>query len=139
MDRLEQVEEVNLDKAFIDAYSPGIRIVFNSATGEHSPQAIAHALLGLMERVQSENHLVLQPLRLIQLTANLGEAVNFWNRELGLPEAGVSSGAMGKHISWGSDPESARSIIILHAGIAIGLVCGISIATPSVEIGRAHV
>ena len=140
MDRLEEVEQANIDKAFIDAYPPGIRIVFNSGTGDHSSQAIAHAIQGLVDRVRAERHLVLQPLRLILMTANLAEAANFWNRELGLPEAGVSDGAVGKHMSWGNDVESARSVVILHAGIAIGLVSGLSMATTSVihEFGHVH-
>ncbi len=57
--------------------------------------------------------MILQPLRLILVTANLAEAANFWNRELGLPEAGVWAGAVGKHISWGN-LESARSIVIIQ-------------------------
>jgi hypothetical protein len=102
MDRLDEVEEANIDKAFIDARLPGIRIVFNSGSGEHSPQTIADALLGLVDRVHTESGVILQPLRLILVTANLAEAANFWNRELGLPKAGVSAGAVGKHISWGN-------------------------------------
>jgi hypothetical protein len=115
-------------------------LAFNSGTGDHSPQAIAQALQGLVDRVQAECHLVLQPLRLILLTDNLAEAANFWNRELGLPEAGVSGGAVGKHISWGKDVESARSVVILHVGIAVGLVSGLSIATSTVihEFGHVH-
>jgi hypothetical protein len=140
MDRLEEIEQAKIDKAFIDAYPPGIRIVFNSGIGDHSPQAIAQALQGLVDRVQAERHMVLQPLRLILITANLAEAANFWNRELGLPEAGVSDGAVGKHMSWGKDVESARSVVILHAGIAIGLVSGLAMATTTVihEFGHVH-
>lgn len=140
MDRLEKVEEANVDKAFIDAYPPGTRIVFNSGTDEHSSRAIAQALVGLIDRVQTESHLLLQPLRLIQVTANLGEAANFWNRELGLPEAGVSDGAAGKHISWGNDLESARSIVMLRPDIAVGLVSGFSKASTTVihEFGHVH-
>ena len=140
MDRLEKVEEANIDKAFIDGHPPGIRIVFNSGIGEHPAQTIADALIGLADRVCTEGHVVLQPLRMIVVTANLAEAVNFWNRELGFPEAGVSGGAVGKHFSWGNDLESARSIVILHAGIAIGLVTGLSIAATTVthELGHVH-
>jgi hypothetical protein len=139
MDRLEEVEEANIDKAFIDACPPGIRIVFNSGTAEHSPQTIADALLGLVDRVHTESDVILQPLRLILVTANLAEAANVWNRELGLPEAGVSAGAVGKHISWGNDLESARSIVIIHAGIAIGLLGGLSIAATTVIHEFGHV
>jgi len=45
MDRLEEVEEANIDEPLIDARPPGIRIVFNSGSGPHSPQIIADALL----------------------------------------------------------------------------------------------
>src|ERR1017187_3536143 len=80
----------------------------------------------------------------ILVTANLGDAANYWNRVLGLPEAGVSNqpegSVAGKHISWGSDKESARSIIILADGVAVGVAAFLSVAVPSVmhELGHVH-
>jgi hypothetical protein len=140
MGQLEQVDEANIDKKFIDAYPHGVRIVLNASTGEHSASAIADALQGLIDRVSTESYLALQPLRLILVTADLAEAANFWNRELGLPEAGVSMGAAGKHFSWGTDLYSARSIVILPVSIAIGLVRGSSVASATVihEFGHVH-
>ena len=83
---------------------------------------------------------MLQAFRLIQVTANLGEAANFSNRKLGLPEAGVSDGAAGKHILWGNGPESARSVVMLRFDIAVGLVSGFSKAPTTVihEFGQLH-
>jgi hypothetical protein len=140
MSQPDQVEEATIDKNFIDAYPQGMRIVLNASTGEHSPQTIADALQDVVDRVCTERCLALQPLRLILVTANLSEAANFWNRELGLPEAGVSGGAVGKHFSWGVDLASARSIVLLHVGIAIGLVSGSSVARATVvhEFGHVH-
>jgi len=115
-----------------------------SGTGEHSPEAIAQALVGLIDRVQTESHLNLQPLRLIQVTANLGEAANFWNRALGLPETGVSQQpegvVAGKHMSWGTSKESARSIIILpdYVAAAIALDAPAATATLIHELGHVH-
>jgi hypothetical protein len=82
-------------------------ISFHSSARCSEPAVVAKSLLGLVQRVQTEHALLLDPLRLILVTANLGEAVNFWNRELGLPESGVSNQAegsvVGKHMFWGTD------------------------------------
>src|ERR1035441_10529792 len=106
-------------------------ISFHSSARCSEPAVVAKSLLGLVQRVQTEHALLLNPLRLILVTANLGEAVNFWNRELGLPESGVSNQAegsvVGKHMFWGTDLESARSIVLLADGLAVGVAADLSI------------
>jgi hypothetical protein len=136
---MEPVKQANIDKAFIDASPSGLHMV-TLGVGDYSHDDIDQALFRLVDRVQSECHLLLQPLRLIVVTENLGEAANFWNRELGSPEAGVSDGAVGKYISWGNDLDSARSIVILPLGISHGVASGLSIAITSVihELGHVH-
>src|ERR1039457_898999 len=112
MDEIE--ETLNVDKAFVDTAPPGLNITIDSSagTGGLAPAAIANSLGGLGVRMGDAGPpLVLWPLRYILVTAKLGDAVNTWNRFLGLPEAGVSNQAVGKHISWGNDLESARSVI----------------------------
>src|SRR5260370_17146983 len=88
--------------------------------GGPGPAVIPNSLGELVVRMgNADPPLVLWPLRYILVTANLGGAVNTWNRFLGLPEAGVSNQAVGKHISWGDDLESARSLIILQVAAPI--------------------
>ncbi len=106
--------------------------------------AVADPLLRLCQRVQEKHALLLNPLRLVVVTAELGETVSYWQRALGLPEAGVSKQpegvVAGKYISWGSDQESARSIIILDVGIAAGVAAGepLAVATVVHELGHVH-
>jgi hypothetical protein len=141
---MQQIKEtLNIDKAFIDAAPPGLTITLDASarSGGHEPSVIAKSIGDLVQRMQdAQPPLVLLPLRYILVTANLGAAVNVWNRFLGLPEAGVSTQAVGKHISWGHDLESARSIIILTDAIAVAVVNGLSVAITSVihELGHVH-
>ena len=147
MEQLPEVPKIEIDKAFIDASPPGIDITIDSSarTGGQDPRVIAESLHRLLQRMGNEQPpLLLQPLRYILVTANLCEAVNYWNRALGLPEAGVSSqpegSVAGKHMSWGNDRESARSIIILADGVAVGVATDLSLAITTVihEFGHVH-
>src|SRR5260370_25032422 len=109
--------------------------------GGPGPAVIPNSLGELVVRMgNAAPPLVLWPLRHILVTANLGDAVNTWNRFLGLPEAGVSNQAVGKHLSWGNDLESARSVIILTDGAAVGVARGVLIAVTTVihELGHVH-
>jgi hypothetical protein len=135
---MEPVIQPRIDKAFIDASPSGFHVV-TPGVGDYSHEDINQALFRLVERVQSECHLLLQPLRLTLVTESLGDAANFWNRELGSPESGVSDGAVGKHISWGSDLDSARSIVILSLGVSHGVASGLSIAIATVIHELVHV
>ena len=136
-----------IDKAQIDTAPPGaMTISIHSSARCPDPAAVAESLLCLVHRVQSEHDLLLIPLRLILVTGNLGEAVSSWQRALGLPEAGVSKQtegvAVGKHMSWGTDRESARSVIILTDGIAAAIAANeplaVAIATVVHELAHVH-
>ena len=147
MEQLQEVPRVEIDKAFIDASAPGIDIVIDSSsrTGQYERGAIAQALFRLLQRMENQQTpILLLPLRFILVTANLSKEVNFWNRELGLPESGVSNqtegSVVGKHMFWGTDLESARSIILLADGLAVAVAADLSVAITSVihELGHVH-
>ena len=134
-----------IDKAQIDASTPGsMTISLHSSARCPEPAVVAESLLQLVQRAQREHDLMLDPLRLILVTANLGEVVNSWNRELGLPESGASSQAegvaVGKHLCWGNDGDSARSVIIIADYIASAATAGVPIAAATVihELGHIH-
>jgi len=108
------------------------------------PDVAAPVISELCHRIRDENALQLRAFRLILLTANLNEATNFWERELGLPEVGVSNQAegvaVGKNLSWGSTEESARSIIILTDTMAATAMAGntLAVTTLAHELGHVH-
>jgi hypothetical protein len=132
------------DKAAIDAAPPGSMTIHADASARVQASAFGEALLPLLQRIQNENALVLSPLRLVLLTAELGNMVSRWQHALGLPQAGVSQQpegtAVGKTMSWGRDAESARSLIILADYIAAGVVASNSVAITSLihELGHVH-
>ena len=98
----------------------------------------------LFQRIQNEHALRLSPLRLVVLTAELGEAASRWQRALGLLEVGVSKqpewNPVAKTISWGSDEECARSIILLTDFMAAAAVMNKSVAVTTIahELGHVH-
>src|ERR1017187_5925457 len=123
---MEQKNGPPLDKNAVDASAPGsLTISMDPSTrADLQPAIIGEALHRVIQNAKPP--LFLGPLRLVIVTAEIGEAAKYWQRALGLPEAGTSDQpegkAAGKHVSWGSDAESARSIIILADYIAVGLV-----------------
>jgi len=108
------------------------------------PEVAAPVLSQLCQRIQNENSLQLRAFRLILMTAKLSEASNFWERELGQPQVGVSNQAegvaVGKNLSWGTSEESARSIILLTDTIAAAAMAGntLAITTLAHELGHLH-
>jgi hypothetical protein len=132
----EQVDASPLGRLTISIHS--------SARCQQSPQAIVDSLSQLLQRVQNECALYIDPLRLILVTADIGQAVITWQKALGLPEAGVSQqpeGVVGgKHMSWGSTRESARSIIILADYIAAAVAENLPLAVATIvhELGHVH-
>jgi hypothetical protein len=141
----EQPTPCGIDKAEVDLSPPGIDVIIQSwPYAAPEPAVGAESFFALVRRVENEHALVLIPLRLILVTANLGEAVNCWNRALGLPESGVSQQpegvVAGKHMSWGTTSESARSIIILpdYIAAAIALEAPAATATLIHELGHVH-
>jgi hypothetical protein len=144
MEQPEGRREHVVDKATIDDSQLGNLIISSDASVRIQADAADEALWQLYQEIQGNCALVLNPLRLILITANLGEVVSRWQGELGLPESGLSSQpegiAMGKTMSWGDDQESARSIIILSDGIAAGIIANISaaISTLAHELGHVH-
>jgi hypothetical protein len=144
---MEQSDETSTrepDKAAIDASQPGSMTISADASAHVQASAFGDALLRLLQRIQKEDALVLSPLRLVLLTAELGNVVSRWQRALGLPEAGVSQQpegtAVGKTMSWGRDAESARSLIILADYMAAGIVMNntVAISTFVHELGHVH-
>jgi hypothetical protein len=145
---MEQPQEPTLcgmDKAQIDLSPQGIDVIIQSWLGAAPEPAVgAESLVELVRCVESEHALLLMPLRLILVTANLAAAVNCWNRALGLPETGVSQQPEGvvaaKNMSWGTSKESARSIIILPDYMAAGIALDAPAATATLvhELGHVH-
>lgn len=134
-----------IDKGQVDASPPGdITVSLHSSARCSQPNAVAESLWELVGLMESEHALLLKPLRLILVTAGIGDAVNHWNRALGLPESGVSQHpegvVAGKHMSWGESAESARSIIILPDYIAVAVAANDSTARATVihELGHVH-
>lgn len=148
--KMEQPQELTptpcgMDKAQVDLSPQGIDVIIQSwPAAAPEPTVGAKSFSGLVQRMESEHGLLLTPLRLILVTANIGEAVNCWNRSLGLPETGVSQQAegvvAGKHMSWGTSEESARSIIILPDYIAACVALDDPVATATFihELGHVH-
>lgn len=144
---MEQPNEITThepDKAAVDASLPGSMTISADASARVQSSAFGDALLRLLQRFQNDDAIVLTPLRLVVLTAELGNVVSRWQRALGLPEAGVSQqpegAAVAKTMSWGSNAESARSLIILADYIAAGVVANNSVAITTVihELGHVH-
>ncbi len=129
--------------ATIDASAPGITIA-TDVSSELEPTMVSDAFSRLVQRVHTDQGLLLRPLRLVLLTGQLNDAVIRWESALGLPEAGVSKQPEGipgaKTMSWGSDEESARSIIILADAIAAALARDHPLGVPAVahELGHVH-
>ena len=144
MERSDETSMHEPDKAAIDASQPGSMTITADATARVQSSVFGEALSRLLQRIQKEDKLVLSPLRLVLLTAQLGNVVTRWQRALGLPEAGVSQQpegiAVAKTMSWGRDAESARSLIILADYMANGVIANNSIAISTVihEFGHVH-
>jgi hypothetical protein len=145
MEPLQEPTPCGIDKAQIDLSPPGIDIIIQSwPSAAPAPAVGAESFFGLVRRVENEHALLLMPLRLILVVANLGEAVNCWNRALGLPESGVSQQpegvVAGKQMSWGTTRESARSIILLPDYMAAAIALEVSAATATLihELGHVH-
>jgi hypothetical protein len=145
MEQLQEPTPCGMDKAQIDLSPQRINVVIQSWFSTAPEPAVgAESIFGLVQRVEKDHALLLMPLRLILVTANLEEAVNCWNRALGLPETGVSQQpegvVAGKHMSWGTSKESARSIIILpdYVAAAIALDAPAATATLIHELGHVH-
>jgi hypothetical protein len=133
-----------VDKAEIDASPPGSMTIRADSSARVKPANCAQSLNQMLESMQSEHALVLNPLRLILVTGEVGNTVVRWQRALGLPEAGVSEQregvAVAKHMSWGTNEKSARSIIILADYIAGGIAASnsVAMATLAHELGHVH-
>lgn len=133
-----------INKADVDGSPPETVMISADASARIRPDVAAPALSELCQRIQNENALQLRAFRLILFTANLNEATNFWERELGLPQVGVSNQAegvaVGKNLSWGSTEESARSIIILTDMMAAAAMAGNALAVTALahELGHVH-
>jgi hypothetical protein len=144
MEASDNAEVREVGRAAIDISPPGSITVHVDPSARLEAAVAADAIWRVLQQVQSEVKLVLTPLRLIVLSAKLDEVVSRWQRDLGLPEGGVSKQPeavpAGKTISWGKDKESARSIIILADYVAAGVVANISVARASVahELGHVH-
>ncbi len=132
-----------LDKAAVDA-SPAGSMTISTDSCAIDPAAFGQILAPLLEKMQKEDGLALNPLRLVLLTANLGDTVRRWQRALGLAEAGVSQqsggSAAAKTMSWGTDEESARSIIVMADYLAAGVTVNNSVAITTIthELGHVH-
>ncbi len=144
MGQSEETKDKVVDKTTIDSSQIGTLTISTDASVHIQTDAADEALWRLYQKIQDDCALILNPLRLILITANLGEIVCRWQSALGLPESGLSSQpegfAMGKTLSWGDDQESARSIIILSDGIAAGIIANISVAISTLahELGHVH-
>ena len=132
-----------IGKAAVDA-SPIGSMTISTDGCAIDPAAFAQVLAPLLEKMQKEDGLALNPLRLVVLTANLGDTVGRWQRAMGLAEAGVSQQpggiAAAKTMSWGTDEESARSIIILVDYLTAGVTANNSVAVTTIahELGHVH-
>jgi hypothetical protein len=78
------------DKDAIDASAAGSLCASAEAGSRAAPADIGESLSRLIARFGREQDLILRPLRLMLLTAELGSSVNKWNRAHGLVESGVS-------------------------------------------------
>jgi hypothetical protein len=97
---MEQSDETSTrepDKAAIDASQPGSMTISADASAHVQASAFGDALLRLLQRIQKEDALVLSPLRLVLLTAELGNVVSRWQRALGLPELQLASAPFDKN------------------------------------------
>jgi hypothetical protein len=144
MEQPIQTSMREMNKTEIDVSPPGSLMISADASTSVKPVTCVEAFDRTLLRIRNEHALVLGPLRLILLTAELGNAVRRWQRALGLPEAGVSQQpegvAVAKSMSWGTDEKSARSIIILADSITAGIVANNSIAISALahELGHVH-
>ena len=145
--KMEQPDDTSThepDKAAVDASPPGSLTISADSSARVQSSAFGEALSQLLQRFQNEDAIVLTPLRLVVLTAELGNVVSRWQRALGLPEAGISQQpegtAVAKTMSWGRDAESARSLIIMADYMAAGVVASNSIAISTLvhELGHVH-
>ncbi len=108
------------------------------------PEAIRGPLTDFISRTQTEQGLVLSPLRVIIMTSEVGESVRWWQAGLGLQVSGVSShpegAAVGKVLSWGDSKTSARAVLILWDSIVGAVAAGASEAQPALahELGHVH-
>jgi hypothetical protein len=135
-----------INKSTIDAAPRGITLSIHSSArlGDLQPAVVADALGRLIQRVTTEHVVDFSPLRLVLVTGELGEEVTRWQRALGMPVSGVSNPpggtVAGKHMSWGNDRESARSIVILpdHIAGAVALDIQFAIATIVHELGHVN-
>jgi hypothetical protein len=145
MEQSHEITTHEMDKTAIDASPLGITVSVHSSArcGNFRPDVVADSLSRLFQRVRNEHAIDLSPLRLVQVTARLGEAVSHWERAIGLPESGLSNQpegvVAGKHMRWGNDKESARSIIILADYIAGGVAMDIPVAIATVVHELGHV
>jgi hypothetical protein len=143
MELQDETSRQETDKAAVDASLAG-SITISTDGCAIDPAAFWQALLPLLQSMQNEDRLALKPLRLVVLTAKLGDTVGRWQRALGQAEAGVSQqpegSAAAKTMSWGTDEESARSVVILADYIAAGVIANnsIAIATIAHELGHVH-
>jgi hypothetical protein len=133
-----------INKMDVDGSAPETVMISADAPARIRPDVAAPVISELCQRIQDENTLQLRPFRLILLSANLNEATNFWEQELGLPQVGVSNQAegvaVGRNLSWGSTEESARSIIILTDTMAAAAMAGnaLAVTTLAHELGHVH-
>jgi hypothetical protein len=133
-----------INKADVDGSASETVMVSADASARIRPDVAAPVIWELCQRIQNENELQLRAFRLILLTGNLNEAANFWERELGLPQVGVSNQtegvAVGKNLSWGSTEQSTRSIIILTDTMAAAAMTGnpLAVTTLAHELGHVH-
>jgi len=139
-----EISTQGVNKTEIDLSLPGSMIISADDSARFKPAAFVEPLESILKKLKNEHALVLNPLRLILLTAELGNAVTRWQRALGVPEAGVSQQpeglAVAKSMSWGTDEQTARSIIILADYIANGIGANnpIAVSTLAHELGHVH-
>ena len=136
--------QLGISRATVDDSAPETVMIGADASARIRPDVAAPAISVLCQRIQNENELQLRALRLILLTANLGQASNFWEQELGIPQVGVSNQAegvaVGKNFSWGNTENSARSIVILTDTMAAAAIANNALAgtTLAHELGHVH-
>ena len=80
-----------INKADVDESAPETVMISADASARIRPDVAAPVLSELCHRIQNENALQLRAFRLILLTTNLNQATNFWERDLGVPQVGVSN------------------------------------------------
>jgi hypothetical protein len=83
-------EATTLDKAAVDASLPGPVTISTDSSAHVELSTFADAFSCLFQRVQGEHGLVLHPLRLVLVTADLGNVTRRWQRAVGQPESGAS-------------------------------------------------